>query len=128
VNTVAARVLVVEDEPMICELLVEALEEEGMAPTCAANYAEAADALAAHATTLKVLVTDINLGGGPDGFAVARCAREVAPDMFVLYVTGHAEADIGSQGVEGAMVIPKPYTPTKLAGRIAALARLAGTY
>lgn len=122
-----AAVLIVEDEPLICELLVDALQDEGVAAECAGSYDEAVTALASDCG-FKVLVTDVHLGPGADGFAVALRAREVRPEIFVLYVTGHAAAEVASKGVDRAMVVPKPYLPLQLAGQIAALARVAGTF
>ena len=122
------KVLVVEDEPFICELISDALGDEGVDVVCAGSFNDAVDALANHGTGIVLLLTDINLGGVRDGFDVAAEARRVNPEMFVLYTSGHAEAEVVSRGVPGAMVVPKPYSPTELAGRIGALARVAGTH
>lgn len=116
-------VLIVEDEPLICALLVEALEDDGVVATCAATPDEADGELARHGASLRILVTDINLRAVRTGFDVARAARKALPGLTVFYVTGHAEADTGAQGVPGGVVVPKPYLPGELAQRIANLLR-----
>lgn len=122
------QVLVVEDEPLISELIMFALEDEGVAAVCASGPDEADAEMARHGATLRVLVTDVNLKASRSGFDVARDARRRMPEIFVIYTTGHAEADIGMEGVRGGMTVPKPYLPTLVAGRVAALARQAGRY
>ena len=121
------KVLVVEDEPLICELITDALQDEGVETICAGNFEEAIEALAEHAAQIVVLFTDIALGGGGDGFEVADEARRRNPNIFVLYTSGHAEAEVRARGVPGGMAVPKPYSPTELAGRIASLTVVAGT-
>lgn len=37
---------------------------------------------------IRAVVTDINLGSGSNGWQVARRARELRPEMPLLYVTG----------------------------------------
>ncbi len=123
----APIVLVVEDEPLVSELMAEALNDEGVHVLCAASFSEACELLKTRGAEIRVLFTDINLGPPPDGFAVAVEARRVNPAIFVLYTSGHAEAEVGDRGVPGAMVVPKPYQVRPLASRIAALAKVAAT-
>lgn len=122
------RVLVLEDEALVCDLVVEALQDEGVETLCANDPATALELLASHRATLRVILTDVNLGAAMDGFEVAREARRLIPDIFVLYATGYAEADFATRSVPGAMIAPKPFALHEVASRIAALARVVGTY
>jgi CheY-like chemotaxis protein len=122
------QVLVVEDEPLICELITSALEDEGVVIACASNADEALAELDRNGASLLVLLTDINLGTRLTGFDVAREARRRIPHLFVLYATGHAEADIATHGVAGSMMVPKPYMVVQLAQQIAELVKVAGRY
>jgi len=124
----APRILVLEDEALVCDLVVEALLDEGVETLCANDPAAALELLASHRASLRVLLTDVNLGAAMDGFEVAREARRLIPHIFVLYATGHAEADIAAKGVAGAMIAPKPFALHELAGRLAALACVVGKY
>jgi len=122
VNTTDAEpicVLFVEDEFFIREWIAQALSEQGFAVHCVTN---AADALL-HITRapVDVLLTDINLAGGMDGTALARRARELQPNLAVIYASARAAALKQEARVPGSLVLPKPYEPAVL-GRLLAVA------
>jgi FixJ family two-component response regulator len=48
------------------------------------------------------IITDIRLGSSPDGWEVARIAREIDPEMAVVYISGHGGVQWASQGVPGS--------------------------
>jgi CheY-like chemotaxis protein len=102
-----ARVLLVEDEPLISDLATDALEEQGFAITAVSNANDALRRLMAGAP-IDLLFTDVNLGGGMDGTTLARRARELRPDLPVIYTSGRSTID-QSDAVEGAMFVWKPY-------------------
>jgi len=112
------RVLFVEDEFFIREWIAQSLAEQGFA---VASVTNAADALL-HITRapIDVLLTDINLAGGMDGMALARRARQLRPDLAVIYASARAALKQEAR-VPGSVVLPKPYEPTVLAGLIAAV-------
>ncbi len=109
-------VLLVEDEPMISEIVCEAFEEQGFAVEAVDNAADALRRLAT-GSPVDVLFTDVNLPGGMDGAALARRARELRPDLPVLYTSGRRSQFGRLQPVEGSMFVPKPYDPFKI-GRL----------
>lgn len=113
------RVLFVEDEFFIREWIAQSLSEQGFAVDSVTN---AADALS-HIThaPIDVLLTDINLPGGMDGTALARRARELQPDLPVIYASAHAGSLKQEARVPGSVVLPKPYEPGVL-GRLLAAA------
>ena len=122
VNTTDAepiRVLFVEDEFFIREWIAQELSEQGYAVDSVTN---AADALL-HITRapIDVLLTDINLPGGMDGTALARRARELQPNLAVIYASARAAALKQEARVPGSLVLPKPYEPAVL-GRLLAVA------
>jgi len=111
------RVLVVEDEYLICQWVTESLSEQGFAVHAAAN---AADALRHLATApVDVLFTDINLRGGMDGAMLARRARELFPHLPVVYASAGPNVLDPTVRVPGSVFVPKPYRPA-LVGRILA--------
>jgi CheY-like chemotaxis protein len=69
------RVLFVEDEFLISELVAESLSEQGFSVRTASNGTDALRYLAS--APVDVLFTDINLAGGMDGTTLARRAREI---------------------------------------------------
>ena len=116
-------VLVVEDESLVRELVEEALTEVGASVATASSSPEALTILEQRSFQPDVLVTDINLGSGADGFELARTARVRAPGMKVVYITGHA-AHLAGGGVPGSLMFPKPFMPEQLA---AAVMKLGGS-
>jgi CheY-like chemotaxis protein len=117
------RVLFVEDEFFIREWIAQSLVEQGFAVESVTN---AADALS-HITRapIDVLLTDINLPGGMDGTVLAWRARELQPDLAVIYASARATTLKHEARVPGSMVLPKPYEPTVLGRLLAAAVRAA---
>ncbi|HEY6816794.1 MAG TPA: ATP-binding protein [Croceibacterium sp.] len=115
-------VLVIDDEPVIRMLVVDALEEMGF------ECAEAGDgpeglAILEHAERLDLLITDVGLPGGLNGRQVADRARELRPDLKVLFITGYAENAALNHGHigPGVRVLTKPFSVSELTGRIESL-------
>ena len=78
------RILVVEDDQLIRELLVEALREEGYDVVHASNGEQALEWCKRQAVA-DVLVTDIKLPGTVDGWQIAERCREHDPALPVIY-------------------------------------------
>ena len=107
------RVLLVEDEFLISMMMAEALTDHGFDVRVAAT---ARDALV-HLTCgepCDVLLTDLNLGPGLDGSGLAKLARELRPELPVVYVSGSVRRIEELQPVPGAAFIPKPYVPEQV--------------
>lgn len=114
------QILLVEDETFIAEMIQDALEDRGLRVKSAHTGRGAYDLLEGEARSFTVLIADINLGPGASGFDVARRARELHPELKVVYITGHA-AHLQKQGVEGSLMFPKPFYPDELAERVVEL-------
>jgi CheY-like chemotaxis protein len=109
------RVLFVEDEVLIKEWVTEALSEQGFAVQAVTNAADALQQLAVE--PIDILLTDLNLPGGMDGAALARRAREMLPQLPVVYASARASLLKQDARVPGSIVVTKPYEPT-LVGRL----------
>jgi CheY-like chemotaxis protein len=103
-----ASVLLVEDEPMVSEVVANALAEQGFAVDTVANAHEALRRLRS-GPPIDILFTDVVLPGDMDGAALARRARELQPHLPVIYTSGRRQVIDGLEPVEGAMFVPKPY-------------------
>jgi len=113
------RILVVEDDPLICELVVEALREEGYDVIHAKN---GEDALAwCERQAADVLVTDIQLPGKIDGWQIAERCREHDPGLPVIYVTGFSA--VQARPVAGSLSLQKPYHPEDLVKAVKGMRR-----
>lgn len=109
-------VLLVEDELMISDIVCEAFEEQGFEVEAVDNAADALRHLMT-GSTVDILFTDVNLPGGMDGAALARRARELRPDLPVIYTSGRRSQIERLAPVEGSMFVPKPYDPFRI-GRL----------
>jgi CheY-like chemotaxis protein len=107
------KVLIVEDEFLIRMTLAEALTEEGFDVVEAATGEEGATALASD-PDFALLLTDIQLPGGPDGLTLARSARENRPDLPVIYVTGRPDVMPSAAQSPRDAIVPKPYLPSEI--------------
>lgn len=114
-------VLVVDDERPILALVGLALQDYGYSVFTAADGNLAFEALETVPLDVAGLITDIDLGNGPDGWAVARAARRLRPDIAVVYITGESRAGWRQHGVIGSVLIQKPFTPDQIALAIHAL-------
>lgn len=117
-----------EDEPLIRELLQQALEDGGFMAQLAGNGTDAIAALEAIDADYRALITDIRMGRGlPTGWDVAKRARELNATLPVIYVTGDAEADWLANGVPGSVVISKPFAPAQIVTGVAQLINASDT-
>lgn len=112
--TILLPILVVEDDPLIKELAVEALSEGGFEPQTVASGEEACALLRDDHYQYRALVTDIHLKGELTGWDVARRARELNLDMPVVYMTGDGADQWPSQGVPNSILLTKPFAPAQL--------------
>jgi CheY-like chemotaxis protein len=113
------RILLVEDEFLIAEWVAEALAEQGFAVHAVGNARDALQHLAA--APVDVLFTDINLPAGMDGAALARHAREMRPELPVVYASARMTALEPQERVSGALFVRKPYEPCAVGRLIASL-------
>jgi DNA-binding response OmpR family regulator len=121
-----ARILVVEDDTDIADLVARYLAKAGYAPERAASGREALAAIAARPPDLLVL--DLMLPH-VDGLQVCRVVRGSAPTaaLPIIMLTARAEEAERIAGLElGADdYLAKPFSPNELVARVRALLRRA---
>lgn len=117
------RILIVDDDPHIRQLLVFALEKAGFA-TAEAQDGEAALAMAAE-TPPDLVVLDINMPR-MDGLEVCRRLRAEG-DLPILFLSSRDEEIDRILGIElGADdYVVKPFSPREVTARVAAILRRA---
>jgi DNA-binding response OmpR family regulator len=106
--------MVVEDDALIQTIVEQALSEGGFHPEVASSGEEAIKLLQSNKSKYRALLTDINLGGSLSGWDVARRARELNPDIPVVYMTGAASEEWPSLGVPQSMLLQKPFAPAQV--------------
>jgi CheY-like chemotaxis protein len=132
---VGLRVLVVEDDADVRAVAVAFLEGMGCQLTACASADAALQALRATLSDtppdapaiapFDLLFSDITLGPGLDGIALARRAQALQPRLNVLLTSGYSKyLSAGAPNGLGAQqpwpVLRKPYTQDELATAIAA--------
>jgi CheY-like chemotaxis protein len=114
-----ANILVVDDEPFVAMLITDVVQDLGCTWIDASDGATAMQAVRSD-QKIDLLITDIGLPGGMNGRQLADCAREVRPELKVLFVTGYAQSGVlgdGTPGV-GMQVITKPFAIEALEEKI----------
>ena len=119
------RVLVVDDEVNIAELVAMALRYEGWQVATAHTGAEAVSAardLRPDAVVLDIMLPD------QDGLEVLRRLRETSPDLPVVFLTARdaVEDRIAGLTAGGDDYVTKPFSLEELVARLRGLMRRAG--
>jgi signal transduction histidine kinase len=111
-------ILVVEDDPLMCKLTCDALDELGYTVLQAGNAA-AALAILDQEPNIKLLFTDVVM---PDvnGKKLAEEALRRRPGLKVLFTTGYTANAVVHGGVldPGVQFISKPFTLDQLAAKV----------
>lgn len=106
------QALVIEDDAGVAEILVAQLEELGHHVELVGNGRAALDAI--EERKYDLVVSDVLMPGGVNGFDLARQIRERFPHIAILLVTGHGGSDAESQH-EDFVVLRKPFDIRSLA-------------
>ena len=114
-------VLVVEDDPNVRMVLDEVLNDQGMDVWSVGDDLSAYQVLSQEADRFQVLLTDINLGAGTDGFDVARRARSLNAGIEVIFISGFP-VDPKRYAAEGGVLLTKPLNLGVLAEMVRAAA------
>ncbi|MFJ6016188.1 response regulator transcription factor [Streptomyces sp. NPDC092952] len=121
----AARILVVDDDPTVAEVVTRYLERAGRTVEHAADGDEALLRAAANRPDLVLL--DLMLPG-PDGLEVCRRLRETGP-VPVIMLTARGEEEDRILGLESGAddYVTKPFSPRELVLRVDSVLRRART-
>ena len=113
-----ARILILDDEPIVGDRLKPALEKAGYDVETQTDSQAAIDKLAR--TRYDVLITDLKMSG-PSGLDVLRFVKEHTPSTRVIVITGYATAEQARESMKGGAVdfIAKPFRISQLRELIA---------
>ncbi len=117
----AKRILVVEDEPAVREVVCETLATTGYPVVSASDGVEALQIVAEASEPFDLLVTDMVMPKGISGVELAIRLNQQQPELKVIYMSGYSPEGTGADFrlVEGVNFVPKPYDPTELLRTIA---------
>ena len=112
-------VLLVEDEPVIREIMAESLADAGYDVVEATSGDEALAIIRARSHPFSILVTDFHMPGEANGADVAACVRVVYPDLPVVIASGRPDVFKPAWRTElGYGLLRKPYVPRELVALI----------
>jgi two-component system catabolic regulation response regulator CreB len=120
-----AKILIVEDEPSICENVVYALEADGFVVATAATGREALAQM--QSPDFSLIILDIGL---PDmtGFEVCQTLRKThsLPILFLTARSSEVDRVVGLE-IGGDDYVVKPFSPRELVARVRAILRRVAT-
>ena len=106
--------LLVEDDAAVRRVVRRNLLDLGFTVLEAENGVEAREILD-RATGVVLLLSDVVMPGGVDGFTLAREARDIYHVPHVLLMSGHASSPTESSDV---ILLRKPFSPAQLAAAL----------
>jgi CheY-like chemotaxis protein len=113
-------VLVLDDDATVRMLIAEVLTENHYRLLEAADGPSALKILEDKQHRIDLMVTDVGLPGGMNGRQVADAARQLRPELRILFITGYAEnAVVGNGHLEpGMAVLAKPFAMSSFANKV----------
>lgn len=118
------KIILVDDDEELCELVTDYLRQQNIFVECAHDGASGAERMMSGKYDLAIL--DVMLPG-LNGFDVLRRVREKS-DMPVLMLTARGDDADRIVGLESGAddYLPKPFNPRELVARLRAILRRAG--
>jgi DNA-binding response OmpR family regulator len=117
-QTVAHRVLLVDDDDAVRTMMNSTLERKGFEVVPAANVQEALGLIATQ--SFDVLVTDLHMPDPGDGFTVVTAMRHSQPNALTLLVSGYPDVQSAMSAIlmEADEIVVKPFEAGKFADLI----------
>jgi CheY-like chemotaxis protein len=111
------KILVVEDEPALRDLVIEILTLYGYHVVPAGSGVEALRVWEEHRDDIDLLLTDMVMPEGVSGRELGERLLRQRPDLKIVYTSGYSPGMSGKDFalLEGFNFLPKPYPPTRLA-------------
>lgn len=118
-TSAARRVLIVEDEPLVAEVLAEQLLLLGL-PSLHAKDADAAERLLRGGAAVAAALVDVNLGHGRSGLELMQQLRPEFPQLKVILMSGLATNwhRAAAAQVQGWRFLEKPFEFETLEGAL----------
>jgi DNA-binding response OmpR family regulator len=117
--TARHRVLLVDDDDAVRDMMTATLERKGFGVLAATNVTEALKLITTE--TFDVLITDLHMPSPGDGFTVVTAMRHFQPNALTLLVSGYPDVQSAMAAIllQADEIIVKPFD----VGRLAELVR-----
>jgi DNA-binding response OmpR family regulator len=114
-RSISHKVLLVDDDDVIRDVMTATLEHKGFNIVAAANVTEALKLITTE--SFDVLITDLHMPNPSDGFAVITAMRHLQPNALTLLVSGYPDVKSAMDAIllEADEIIVKPFETGKLA-------------
>jgi PAS domain S-box-containing protein len=109
------RILVVDDEPLICDLAIRILESLGYSVTGSTRSSEALQIFLDRPDTFDLVMTDHTMPG-ITGLELVREMRTVAPDVPVIVMSGRKGDDLDQ--ARDVTFLAKPFSVAEIGGAV----------
>jgi DNA-binding NtrC family response regulator len=108
VETTSSKVLIIDDEPFICQMLSRLMTKKGYRTSIAANGMEAMKKM--RVDIPDAVLTDVRMPG-MDGMAFLKNAKKLDPDLPVILITGYADIPGAVNAMRSGAYdyLPKPF-------------------
>jgi DNA-binding response OmpR family regulator len=112
---ISHKVLLVDDDDAVREMMTVTLEHKGFTVVAAANVTEAVKLITTE--SFDVLITDLHMPNPSDGFAVITAMRHIQPKALTLLVSGYPDVKSAMDAIllEADEIILKPFETKTLA-------------
>ena len=113
----AKKILVVDDEPGIREIIRDDLEAEGYEVLTAKSGRTALEILAQHSVSL--VVSDVRMPDGDGVYLATELHRRYPDGPYIILITGFSDLSLETaQSLGVKMLLPKPYNIDSLIGTV----------
>jgi DNA-binding response OmpR family regulator len=108
-NEIVYRILLVDDDRILRELMTRGFERKGFDVVAAGSVTEALAYIASQ--SFDVLVTDLHMPNAGDGFTVVSAMRHSQPDALTMIVTGYPDVQSAMAAIllEADEIVVKPF-------------------
>lgn len=114
-HPISHRILLVDDDEAIRDMMTATLDLKGFDVVAAANVADALRLITTE--SFDALITDLHMPNPGDGFTVVSAMRHTQPDALTLLVSGYPDVQSAMAAIllEPDEIIVKPFEAGKLA-------------
>jgi YesN/AraC family two-component response regulator len=114
-SQIVHRVLLVDDDDAVREMMLVTLQSKGFEVVAAASVTEALRLITTE--SFDVLITDLHMPNPADGFTVVTAMRHSQPGALILLVSGYPDVQSAMSAIllEADEIIVKPFDTGKLA-------------